>query len=325
MQCLEFNAAKGNESVDGRVRPEIVSEFGEKYATVIISNDNKLFRDHRYHIEGALATIEEKVHNLIEIYSKTFRVNFSFDLPSNQSSKETINIFETFLVKVNAVHRLDVNWPAYKDFKVRMQIFHGTRPVTEPLMTPLIAKTESFFERLVFDSYLETKPFRVCSLPREARLIFTLIGRQQVSSSDKEGNRKSNEFVYVSKEIGWTSLQLFSFDLILAQGTYVLPFWPMECEQQIGPAPDAGSHPAADSCPSIEILLPEIGTPLKFPEDVPPTVFSPDSHNFEGKITVATNFCGIGLEDYFTSYDTSTFQIWITLRSKNLLIFAKWI
>ena len=44
--------------------------------------------------------------------------------------------------------------------------------------------------------------------------------------------------------------------------------WPVEANQQIGPAPDTGSHPAGDQCPLISIVLPELGGPVVFPDNI---------------------------------------------------------
>lgn len=134
-------------------------------------------------------------------------------------AKESIHIVETFLTRVGAVHRLDPSWPPYDEFSVKMQVFHGTRPVVEPLYTSYQAKaTEGlFYERVAFDSWLEAKTLNICSLPREARVVFTLNGRSRtkvvVNNPDKDNNRKSSEYVYESMELGWTALQLFNYDM----------------------------------------------------------------------------------------------------------------
>ena len=46
-------------------------------------------------------------------------------------------------------------------------------------------------------------------------------------------------------------LQLFNYDGFLVQGTFLLNLWPIEAEKQVGPAPDNGSHPNADTCPLL--------------------------------------------------------------------------
>ena len=73
----------------------------------------------------------------------------------------------------------------------------------------------------------------------------------------------------VNKELGWASLQLFDFEQFLAQGTFFLNIWPPESEKQIGPAPDSGSHPYADTCALLSIELPELTTNVIYPVNVP--------------------------------------------------------
>jgi phosphatidylinositol-4-phosphate 3-kinase len=270
---LEFDKAKGNEEPSGKLRPEIVNELGEHYATVILKKGTStILQEHAIAIQSTLNELKETVQKLVEMYTKTFRVNFSFEKPglSEQScSKETIDIFETLVARVCILHRLNPDWPNFEDFAVRMQIFHGTRPIAEPPLTPFVSKSESFYENVVFDSWLESQTLRICGLPREARLVFTLIGRQQKKVENDGGSgRKSGEFVNVLEELGSASLQIFNYELLLAQGTFLLPLWPPG-EEKVGPAPDSGSHPYLDTCPFLSVELPEIESIVTFPGHVP--------------------------------------------------------
>ena len=126
-------------------------------------------------------------------------------------SREISGIKETFLVRVCALHRPDSSWsPTYNQFCIQLQIFHGTRPITAALTTPYCTKTESFYDRFKFDTWLESKTLLVGNLPREARLVFTLIGRDQTRVNSSEGG---TEVVYSYKNVGWASLQLFDSEL----------------------------------------------------------------------------------------------------------------
>lgn len=273
-QCLEFDQAKGNEDPSGKLRPEIVEEVGERYATVIISTTNKIHRDHAKQIQLTLGRIKDGVQNLIEIYTKSFRVNFSFTstMVHQRAPKETIEIKETFLLRVCALHRLPSDW-RYDDYKVSVQVYHGTRPIAEPQHTPFQAKTESFYERVVYDCWLESKTINICSLPRESRLVLTLIGREMVTVD------KQTELVHT--ELGWASLQLFNFEQYLAQGIFLLNLWPPETEKQVGPAPDCGSHPSDDACALLSIELPELSTPIIFPKKIPVQPPPRQDYNFQ--------------------------------------------
>ena len=77
-----------------------------------------------------------------------------------------------------------------------------------------------YFNVTFIQRRLESKTLRICSLPREARLVFTLIGRQQTKVEKSTGHerdgpasRKSGEYVNVLKELGSASLQIFSYEL----------------------------------------------------------------------------------------------------------------
>ena len=86
-----------------------------------------------------------------------------------------------------------------------MQIFHGTCPIAaDPLSTPNREKSEAFYERVVFDTWLDL--FKLCDIPREARLVFTIYGRE---FSDDGGERRTE---LIPRELGWASLQLFNFE-----------------------------------------------------------------------------------------------------------------
>ena len=242
-------------------------------------------------IRLTLGRIREVVIGLVEVYAKTFRVNFSFanssqrgqslinlgsDLdgsaPARQSIKESINVYETLLVRVCSLHRMDPEW-RFEDYEVTMQIYHGTRPITPGQATEFHAKTETdFYDIVKYDKWLESKAVRICNLPRESRLVFSLYGRRTVTQ--KETVKKE------LTELGWGALQLFNFEKYLAQGTFLLCLWPPEVEKQIGPAPDSGSHPSANSCPVLSVELPEIGSPVVFPDKVPNQLAPRADYNF---------------------------------------------
>lgn len=85
-QCLGFDKAKGNEEPSGRVRPEIVEEVGERYATVVLTSMSTATKDHTVMIKATIEKIKETVQKMIETYAKTFRVNFSLDSRDDKKS-----------------------------------------------------------------------------------------------------------------------------------------------------------------------------------------------------------------------------------------------
>ena len=114
--CMAFDKAKGNEDPSGKLRPEIVEEVGEKYATVVLKAVTNIQKEHAKSIQGLplfiyiylftficlhlfvciylfificlyifvyifsdeLKNLQKSVQALIETYANSFRVNFSF-------------------------------------------------------------------------------------------------------------------------------------------------------------------------------------------------------------------------------------------------------
>ena len=84
------------------------------------------------------------------------------------------------------MHRVPPEWD-HDEYKVSLQIYHGTRPIVEPLQTEhrSLLKEESGMgnDRVVFDQYLETEEsnVKIISLPREARIVLTLSSKSIVT------------------------------------------------------------------------------------------------------------------------------------------------
>ena len=75
---MSLSKILGNEDPTGKLRPEIVEEVGEHYATVILKSDTKVQEGHAEKIKTCLIKLQDSVKMLIEVYCKSFRVNFSF-------------------------------------------------------------------------------------------------------------------------------------------------------------------------------------------------------------------------------------------------------
>ena len=66
--------------------------------------------------------------------------------------KEAIEVYETLLVRLCALHRLQPDWN-FDDYQITMQVYHGTRPLAEAVTSDIKFKSESFYERVVFDTW----------------------------------------------------------------------------------------------------------------------------------------------------------------------------
>ncbi len=114
---------------------------------------------------------------------------------------------------------LQADWE-FDDYALTMQVYHGTRPIAEQVWTDFVAKTDSFYERVKFDKWVEMKSVRMCGLPREARLVFTLVGRTLTapqggagSGGDAAGGGGGERIARpVKRELCWGALQLFNFE-----------------------------------------------------------------------------------------------------------------
>ncbi len=197
-----------------------------------------------------------------------------------------------------------------------MQVYHGTRPIAELLSTDFVSKTDSFYDRVRFNKWVELKSVRMCSLPRESRLVFTLYGRILAPTNPPPGQEVDRVARPVKRELCWGSLQLFNFERALAQGTFLLPLWPRAVEKQIGPAPDPGSHPSANSCPVLSLELPELGSRVIFPDKIPIQPPPRQDYNFKGRKSFFVHTCSFSLFFLLCSlcFDPLCLasQIWIT-------------
>eukprot|EP00095_Tigriopus_kingsejongensis_P002430 maker-scaffold855_size87859-snap-gene-0.14 protein:Tk02430 transcript:maker-scaffold855_size87859-snap-gene-0.14-mRNA-1 annotation:"phosphatidylinositol 4-phosphate 3-kinase c2 domain-containing subunit beta" len=214
-------------------------------------------------IVTCLDHLKDVTQKSVEVYAKTFRVNFSFRGTDQPTRSEPIDsTLDNLGLSVFALHRLPPSWILeFEDYGVRVDLYLGTTTISNPLFTPICFVTESFYEWVKFDTLLDFTTMPIANLPRETRVVFTLFGRKMMI--------KGEESRLFKTELGWASLQLFSFDYILAHGSYLLTIWSPEADKHVGPAPDSGSHPSADDCPVLSIDLPESTALLVFPDKIP--------------------------------------------------------
>jgi len=61
-------------------------------------------------------------------------------------------VIDTILVRVGALHRLPTTWK-HDDYIVAAQIFHGTRPVGNPVLSEPMTVSTNFYPRILFNSW----------------------------------------------------------------------------------------------------------------------------------------------------------------------------
>ena len=267
--CLQFDAAKGNEDPSGRLRPEIVDEVGEHYAMVTLGGRaaGANFEKHASDISECLKCVKTRIEDLIRTYARTFRVDFELESSNVLTPIErrlTTDVNETLLVKIGCVHRLDPFW-SYLDYRVDTRVYHGTKLIVDVLSTGhKVPKKDhqDLHNSVIMDHWVEFSNLQISHIPAEARLVVSIVGRERLDPDRPDDDQ------YKFTELGWASIQMFDYAKCLAQGAYLLPVWPVDANQQIGPAPDPGSHPGGDKCPLVSIVLPELGGPVSFPDNI---------------------------------------------------------
>ncbi|KAL9702173.1 hypothetical protein quinque_005691 [Culex quinquefasciatus] len=247
----------------------IVSESGD-YAEVTL-RPRTVSQQIRYRCNE----VRNAIQGLLEIYSHAFRVNFCVNVPEWDTNPVSIcNISQSVMVNVMCLHRPPMHWK-HDEYNLGVQIYHGARFISEAVVTQCSNEITGIYPRLKFNSWIM---FRnpVCTLPREARLIFVLYGvtrepvegdkQQEGGATSSDGPTQEGRVTKV--ELGWASIQFFDFERKMIQGSYLLSLWPPTAEKYFGPAPAKGTHPLGSSYPILGIEIPSYGGAVVFPEPI---------------------------------------------------------
>ncbi|CAD7005638.1 unnamed protein product [Ceratitis capitata] len=257
--CEEGQVKYASHSTE--TNPEIVSERGD-YAEVRLVPRPMLDQ-----IKLKCNQLRDAVQELIELYSNVFRVGFSVKSLDYSTTPMPIScVLKPIVVSINCLHRPPPTW-RYDDYSLGVQIVYGTRFVSDPIVTKCSNDMSGgLFPRLNFSSWLTFEKNPICTLPREARLIFVLYGTQ---TAENEQNTDANgERRQVPTELGWCAIQLFDQKREMICGSYLLSMWPPTTDKFLGPAPARGCHPQPDICPVLSIEVPPYGGRIMFPEPV---------------------------------------------------------
>ncbi|XP_055594425.1 phosphatidylinositol 4-phosphate 3-kinase C2 domain-containing subunit beta [Uranotaenia lowii] len=218
--------------------------------------------------------VRNSIQTLLQIYSHAFRVNFCVNTPEWNTNPISISsISQCVMVNVMCLHRPQVHWK-HDEYNLGVQIYHGARFISEAVVTQCSNELTGIYPRLKFNSWMMFRN-SVCTLPREARLIFVLYGvtREPVEGDKQDGSTSgADEAVQAGKvtkyELGWSAIQFFDFERKMIQGCYLLPLWPPTAEKYFGPAPAKGTHPLGSAYPMLGIEIPSYGGSVVFPESI---------------------------------------------------------
>lgn len=220
--------------------------------------------------------IRDAVQILIDTFSHAFRVDFCINTAVYRTNPVSIvNVSDVAMVHVACLHRIPVHWK-HDYYILGAQICHGTRYIGEPVITQCSNEKSGLFARnLKFDSWLRFNSIPIHTLPRESRLIFVLYGcitelaegsAANTSNTTNETSETTQNGKVTKVELGWSSIQFFTFERQMIKGSYLLPQWPPTTDKFLGPAPAKGTHPQGDNCPTLSIDIPSYGGQLVFPE-----------------------------------------------------------
>lgn len=81
-------------------------------------------------------------------FKKKHYINYSFS-----DTLISCEVLDTILLRVGSLHRLLGTWN-HDDYIIAAQIFHGTRPVGTPVLSEAMTLSNSFYPRVLFNTWL---------------------------------------------------------------------------------------------------------------------------------------------------------------------------
>lgn len=230
------------------------------------SHDSSNPEDLKHMLRDTLSRLAGAVNNFLKMYAKAFRVDFTVDMTVDptQECRDIQDVREKVLVKVQGLHRLELEWK-YDEYFVEAQLFHGSRCIGQPVhsQTKKVVDDLKFYPKVIFIEWLDLGA-RINTLPRESRLVLTAFGLKVI-----EAENKGEQPQYIREELGWAAIQCFSFEGHLTQGSHLLTLWPMASDRRLGPAPYSSDHPQAHGCPVLSVDLLDFSGEVVFPDIIP--------------------------------------------------------
>ncbi|XP_076625671.1 phosphatidylinositol-4-phosphate 3-kinase catalytic subunit Pi3K68D isoform X4 [Colletes latitarsis] len=257
--CCQFLPQVHTTNIECK-KPEILHEDGDYSVVTLRTKFPDVIASH-------CRKIRDAIQDLVETYCHAFTVDFELNSRGEFPTNTLISsdVLDTVLVRVGALHRLPGSWK-HDDYIIAAQIFHGTRPVGNPVLSEPMAVNSNFYPRILFNSWLEFHGISVCQVPREARLVLVLYGRT-LQPTEHEFN-SSEENTMHKEELGWGAIQFFDSEGVMSQGSFFLSLLPAIADKRLGPAPALGYHPHGDTYPIIGLELPDYGGKVLFPTEL---------------------------------------------------------
>lgn len=134
--------------------------------------------------------------------------------------KYVTEMTDSILARVCALHRPLQEWK-HESFMIAAQIYHGTRPVGQPVLSQPSSITEYWYPVINFNYWFDIDGVQFNALARESRLVLVLYGRTLQTDNGGDNNSSGQ---YTQEELGWGAVQFFNYDgyllLLLLQFYY---------------------------------------------------------------------------------------------------------
>ncbi|XP_013780089.1 phosphatidylinositol 4-phosphate 3-kinase C2 domain-containing subunit alpha-like [Limulus polyphemus] len=228
-----------------------------------VKDNTYMYDQFHQRLELIVNQLYGSVYQLLAMFCQAYEVDFIVESPlalklKPSGMKDATSILDTLLVHVGSIHCCLPQWESnFDNFSILCTLCHGTQEIASvSTLKPAFVK-KSFFDRIVFDEWLEFQTVCLCRLPREAKLYFTLTGIETVNVESRQVEADQKEKIV----IGWCGIKLFNFEDELCQGDYLLGFWSDEVKKEMGPTL---SNPSSN-CPLLQIRFNEFENKVVFP------------------------------------------------------------
>ncbi|KAL1110477.1 hypothetical protein AAG570_008005 [Ranatra chinensis] len=114
-------------------------------------------------------------------------------------NKLLTDVLDTVLVHVGCLHRLPQKWN-HDNYLVAAQIYYGTRPIGQTVLSEPVTISTKLYHRIVFDSWLNFEGTSVSELSRECRMVIVIYGQSLVEEQLQQ------------VELGWAAVQMFDYN-----------------------------------------------------------------------------------------------------------------
>ena len=218
--------------------------------------------------------VYQSVHQVIQVYSQTFPVDFTPIFGTENRSKRTKllnDCNDLFKLHIDQVSQPPMEWEGkYRKFYILVELWHGSRRLamarTQPKYLELSGKLKlsviDFDEEIVFDVHLN-------QLPRETCVFVSVIGKEFVDtgSSTAPGAQVPE---LVDRCLNISTLRIFDSEDFLVQGNLLLSMWPKDLFEDCHYSINGFNFDR--SSPLVSMSLPNYSYRIQFPKIDPEEV-----------------------------------------------------